>query len=275
MAAHAAEEELTYRRDHLAIDAAGDDRVAQPIAALAGVGLIAGGHGEQLVVVGAKDAVGGGAEDQVIEHVELGVQAHILADVEGRLDAPAHVDIGQRLAVARGPRKQVVAARVGAAPQVEVVEELGAHAEIAVDFEELEARLVLSIDIGVFEQAAGRFGLDLGANLGAQLLALFVERGVELLHQLALDELAFGPGDLGARARHRRRLSLSGADPVRVRGALAGIGTRRRGLFARDVLFLGVRLRRGWGGGTLGRRGVAWGGGLGEWPEEPEGKDEG
>jgi len=83
-----------------------------------------------------------GPEEHVVEDVHLRVDGEVLADLEGRLEAETHVRHRERVVPAfadEGRHEDRVARLIGAAPQIEIVHELAAQAQVAVGLEDVDA----------------------------------------------------------------------------------------------------------------------------------------
>ena len=145
-----------------------------PQARLTSTGAAIGGGGAA-VDLGARVA-----EDVVLQDPHLGADPHVLRDVEGRHELEPHVGAGLGAAPGvvgdGGPREDVLAVRVQAALEAEVVEEDAAQAEGAVELEELELR---PLGHRPHELRRGLGGLRLDLHLVPQLLLGLLHGGAD------------------------------------------------------------------------------------------------
>ncbi len=154
------------------------------------------GRRRAVVALDAGERVGRRSHDRVVDDVDLGVHAHLIGDVERRLEAETRVRAADVLrgAVAHAPGRVTGRARpravdrrregreavldpgdVGghggvALPQEELVHVVGAQAQVAVQLEDLHAAA------GLLGVAAQRFEVA-----GAALLGRFLRRALFLL----------------------------------------------------------------------------------------------
>ena len=231
------------------------------------------------VEVGIRDGVG--AEQHVVEDVQLRVDGEVLAHLEGRLEAEAQVGVRLRVVAAGSdewPGKQVVAGLVAPAAQVEIVEELAAQAQVAVGLEEVHPLLERLHRLAVLHAGCAVL-LDPGGLL-LHLVLRLLQFPADFFHHLAAElfrvqlrgrALAGGrraDGRVGRRGRGRPGGGGGGVLWSGSGAALAGLRRGRRLLrLARGRIRrrLGLALRR-----RLGGRGLRQPGGRQEQAESGE-----
>jgi hypothetical protein len=251
-ASRPAHAELTERRHDLGPDPLHAHRVAERVEPERRRQLLLR-EGRERHAERGREALGGRAQDQVVEDVDLHLELDVLRDVHRGLEAEPHVGAAERVRVAAGTGDAAEghvgreAGRERAGPvtaglavgdaEVEALEHLVAEAEISVDLEERELRLGRLLPLPLFggplirgrRGGLGALRLELGLQLVEQLLA-------ELLLELGLQ--------LGRRGRGRRRRRDPGrGEPARGEGADEEEERRRRE-GRRDAPHAGARVPR-------------------------------
>jgi hypothetical protein len=170
---------------------------------------------------GIHERVGGRAQDQVVEDVELGAYAHLIGNIDGGLDAQAHVAAAQAVVAGASlgcPGSRSVGTdltigqafgrngerwhgvywprRVVALTHVHLVQVVRAHAEVAVELDDLGAAPGLFKVAGVAILAGRGFLLGVGGDFGRAFVLFLVRR-----HAAGL---AHAGAHAGAHAAHLR-----------------------------------------------------------------------